>query len=50
LASKIDEFVRSKESMTLKTLEAKKARKNNEMKQERWHAIRDLEERRLSLE
>jgi hypothetical protein len=52
LASTIDEFVKSKESMTLKTSEAKAimTHKKNEMKQGRWQAIRELEERKLALE
>jgi hypothetical protein len=51
LASKIDEFVRSKEIMTLKNLEAKSIfTEKNEMKRASWQAISDLEERRLAIE
>jgi hypothetical protein len=41
----------SKKSMKLKTLKAKKSmsEKKNEMKQTRWQAIRELEDRRLGL-
>lgn len=52
MASKIHEFVKSKETMTLKILEAKTimSQKKNEMKQDRWQGIHDLEERKLALE
>jgi hypothetical protein len=52
LVSKIDEFVKSKESRTLNTLEAKAMMidKKNKMKQARWQEIRDFEEIKLALE
>jgi hypothetical protein len=52
LASKIEEMTKSKESITMKILEAKMLVKDkkNEMKKERWKGIRDLEERKIALE
>uniref|UniRef100_A0ACD5ULB1 Uncharacterized protein n=1 Tax=Avena sativa TaxID=4498 RepID=A0ACD5ULB1_AVESA len=54
MASKIDEMVKSKETITMKTLEAKmimkEEKKKNEMKQARWQSVRDLEERKIALE
>jgi hypothetical protein len=44
--------MKSKENMTLKTLEAKAIMtdKKNEMKQARWQAIREFKERKRALE
>jgi hypothetical protein len=52
LASKIDEFVKSKENMMLKTSESKKSMSEKKivMKQARWETFRELEERRLAVE
>jgi hypothetical protein len=52
LASNIEEMVKSKESTAMKILEEKMLIKDkkNEMKQERWKGIRELEERKIALE
>jgi hypothetical protein len=52
LAHKIVEFVKSKETMTIKALEAKMIMndKKNAIKQARWKAFRNLEERKIALE
>jgi hypothetical protein len=50
LAHKIDEFLKSKETMEIKALEVKVTMNNkNVIKQVRWVAPRDFDKRKIAL-